>query len=187
MILVPSILSFILISKIAAYLTDRYIMALMPELFLGSFLLIRHLLQPLCKKPKADIMIWGIMLLCILMAYRSPIPFMIETDRDCQAQVKQLGSDTKCIYLYDEGREWVAQCNLLQMKDLNEITFLPHTDFLYYCTDFSKYDTLLLYNAMDISADEAEHIAETAAQLGQYTECSFLFKSGYSRTYVLKR
>lgn len=181
-ILIPSILSFVLISKIAAYMADRYIMAIMPGIFLGSFLLIRHLFR-----TKADMLIWEIMLLCILMAYRSPIPFMIDADRNCREQIKQLGNDTKCIYLYDEGREWVAQCNLLELKDLNEITFLYHTDFLYYCTDFSQYDTLLIYNAMDISGDETKTIAETAAELGQYTECCYLFKFGYSDTYILRK
>lgn len=187
LMLIPSLLSFVLISKIAAYITDRYIMALMPGMFLGSFLFMRLLLRTLWKNPKSDVLIWAVMMLCVLMAYRSPIPFMIDADKVNRAQINQLDNDTKCIYLYDEGREWAAQCNLFQMENLNEITFLPHTDYLYYCTDFSKYDTLLLYNAMDISNDEANNIAENAAKIGQYTECCHLFNSGYSNTYILKR
>lgn len=187
LLLLPSLLSFILISKIAAYLTDRYVMALMPEMFLGCFLLIRQLLQPLWKSSKSDILTWLLMLGCILLAYRDPIPFMIDGDRACIAQINQFDQNTKCIYLYDEGKEWAAQCNLFELENLNEITFLPHTDFLYYCIDFSQYDTLLLYNSMDIDSDEVKNIAETSAQIGQYTECSFLFKFGYAYAYVLKR
>jgi hypothetical protein len=76
---------------------------------------------------------------------------------------------------------------LLELQDLDEITFWYHTDFLYYCTDFAQYDTLILYNSMDLEADEIMTIAETAAEKGGYTVCERIFNSGYSTTYVLKR
>ncbi len=187
LILIPAMLSFLLISKVAAYLTDRYIMALMPQMFLGSFLLMRRLLKYIWENKMSESPILVVMAVCVLIAYRAPLPFSIDGDKEYQSRIQEYGSDAKCIFLYDEGREWVAQCNLFQLENLNEITFLPHTDFLYYCTDFSQYDILILYNAMNLSGDEMQTIAETAAEKGQYTKCEYLFSAGYSVTYVLKR
>lgn len=187
LILAPAALSFLVISKVAAYITDRYIMALMPSFFLGSFLLLRRLLLNIWKNKKSELLILSVIAVSMFMAYRVPLPFMVEYVAQFRELINNQGKNAEYIYLYDEGLEWRAQCNLLEMENLNEITFYPHTDYLYYCTDFSQYDTLVLYNSMALDDDEIKAIAETAAEKGQYTECDYLFSSGYSTTYVLKR
>jgi hypothetical protein len=75
----------------------------------------------------------------------------------------------------------------MELEKLDDITFLYHTDFLYYCTDFDQYDTLILYDSMSVGDDEKKTIAETAAEKGGYTVCEQIFSSGYSTTYVLRR
>lgn len=188
MILVlPAICSFCVIAKIAAYIVDRYIMALMFAFFIGTFLLVYNLLSNITTDKISKLITLTIMIVCVIKSYEDSIPFAMVGADTYEQQIQQFSPDTKCIYLYDEGREWVVQCNLFQVENLNEITFYNHTDFLYYCTDFSQYDELIIYNSMEIDDESVNEIVQTACEIGNYNECKYLFSSGYSDTYVLTR
>lgn len=186
-LILPGVLTFLVISKVAAYTVDRYIMEVMFCFFLGSFLLMRKLALCICNSWKTKVGILFVVAICILLAYRKPLPYLVSHEKGYIEQIEELGNDTKCFYMFDESSRWKIQSNLFELERLQDITFYTNTDYLYYCTDYSQYDTFILYDSMDDRFERISEIQQKVMETGNYTDCEYLFSSGYADAYVFTR
>lgn len=187
-LLIPAMLSFCVISKIAPGSTDRYIMETMPFISLGAFFMIRLLFSGISNKKLVDGGILALMAVCAVISFRdNALDYLYEHTEENKQVIEQYGTDTKCIYLYAEKAVYRTQCNLLELRDMTDITFYNHSDFLLYTTDFSQYDQLILFNTMVMTGEERDSIAQAAAEKGQYTSCKKISATGYASAYLLER
>lgn len=188
MLLLPAIMSFCVIAKIAPGSTDRYIMETMPFISLGIFLILRELLRGVTKSRLADSIVLIVMILCAILSYQdSALNYLYEHTDEYKARIEQYGTDTKVIYLYAEDDLYRAQSNLYELRDMTDITFYWHTDFLLYTTDFSLYDQLLVFSDMDMTGEELNEIMKVVTEKGQYVSCEEIEVTGYATAYLLNR
>lgn len=188
MLLLPAIMSFCVIAKIAPGSTDRYIMETMPFISLGIFLILRELLSGVAKSRLADSIVLIVMILCAILSYQdSALNYLYEHTDEYKTRIEQYGTDTKVIYLYAEDDLYRAQSNLYELRDMTDITFYWHTDFLVYTTDFSLYDQLLVFSDMDMTDDELNEIMKIVTEKGQYASCEEIEATGYATAYLLNR
>lgn len=125
LLLIPSLCYFLLVSKIAAYISDRYLQPIYPMVFLlGAYALyvIGHSI--LSEKRAAAAMAVGAVILTAAGLWFCQWPYLY---RDSEALLQHAAnlSDHLCVYIYDDTWQgWKVQPFFYEVRNYRSVVFV---------------------------------------------------------------
>ncbi len=141
MLIVPAAMNVIIVSQIAPYRADRYIMNTMGITFAGVYIILYNLAK---KRGKIFICACAVLaLVTTVSSYKYGISYFYDDAEEVAAAIAEI-NDAPCLYIY--GRSMYILPNYVDLADFNEIRFIKKkkfkkVDWSQYC----DYDQLVLY------------------------------------------
>lgn len=125
LLLIPSLCYFVLISKIAAYVSDRYLQPIYPMVFiLGAYALSVIGRNILSEKRVAVVMFSGAVVLTATGLWFCQWPYLYRDSEALLQRSKNL-SDYLCVYIYgDTWQGWKVQPSFYEVRNYRSVVFV---------------------------------------------------------------
>ena len=142
-LIVPSLLYYFLIAKIAVYDTDRYIQPVYGVVVASGICGIYVLSRAAMKEKAADLFMVVVFICMIIGSWSCTQLYRFERQEKEETAVKY--EDYDAIYLYRDEELWRIQAGFWRLKDCRSITFISDDGFDYlYQGDILQEDELLV-------------------------------------------
>lgn len=179
----PALLYFLLVSKIAVYNVDRYMMPVYAVLVVGVLLVITRLLRRVFGNHERNTKIVLILILSIMLIgswKNCKWPYLyLETKQTVDA-IKEY-SALDCLCICKKGDEWKTYGNFVELCKLNSITFFP--DGLEPLQSMNELNGKSQYLLYIYGADDEEILTELQDICPQITGYEKLDGIGYASVY----
>lgn len=181
--LIPAVLYFFLVAKIAVYNADRYIMPIFVIFILYFLVAVQWLFKTLCVANKKIYTFMSIMVCAVLISCawnNARWPYLYQDSKAFYIKMESF-SDAPGLYITDE--KWKVPTNFMDVISLNSITYFG-TDIgkLESMEELKKSEEFILY----IISSEKERVIDKIYEMcPQINEAKYLGKSGYSEIYYL--
>lgn len=175
---------FLLVVKIAPYLTERYIMPLGVYIVLMViFLLYKAMCRclPGERKSRVYICIGGIFAVCLILGQMRVGVSYTYADTKEVLQTAERYKDYPVLYVYDSS--WKVLANEEELKRFNECTFTQQKNFGDVLRK-RKEDKLILY--IDAGLDNKTIIDQILEKDKNIASYNMLYKKDYANVYVLE-
>ncbi len=193
LLVVPTIFALIVLLKVAPYVEARYIYSQFFLIFLSVYLLGYYI--TMAYNPKYDKWFVTTMILVTALSYIRPISNCYVEEKDNLAVVNELKDQAEvCIYVYEKYSEWRIQNNMLEVKEFDNVIFMPFENLIWNLQPdvFSDYDSIFLFvdgrtNVKEeAKVDEtAKGIAETMKTANELEHVDELFQFGYAKAFYI--
>ena len=174
---------FLIISKIAPYLTSRYMSPVYGIVPLLAVYILHHCLAKLCRKE--GMLHAAALVLCLFMA-GSSWRWGIENTFESTQEVLDLAAgyaDHQALYLYD-GCGWKVNCNRLELIQYESYRFVSLDGLEEYLAEHPDLDRTVLYVLDEFDQEAAiRRILDADPEL---KESRYLFQSYFASAYYLE-
>lgn len=183
LLIIPAFFYFILVSKIAIYNTDRYIVPIYAVTIVGVLLVGYRFLERILPKQKEIMNIFYVFLISIMIVYswrNCTWPYLYRDTEKAVDKIEEYGA-LDCLYVYQKGDEWKINCNFVEISKMSSITFFPGgLDILREMDQLKNQNQYLIYI---VNADDEEVLEELKDICPQITDYEKLDGIGYASVY----
>ncbi len=181
MVLVPSAIYFLIISKVAVYTTNRYITPIYAVLLCAVFCLVFSVMSSLMDKKKFALCAAVITAVMSVMTFGSCQKGYLYKDTQPLLDFAQQHSELECLYLYD-GVRFRVMPSFTEVSNYKNVTFVDYrNDGFLWSVDYSGNSEMVL---IVVDADQ-NAIDEVMGEYPQFTSCDEIGDFGYATTYHL--
>lgn len=126
LLLVPSFLFYIIVAKMAAYQTDRYISPIYPVLFVAVFCLIGEFLQRITPQKGVALLMCLLVTVTSLQSLRNTNFTYLYRQSNTFLEKTSAYADVDCLCIYDQS--YRVQASYKELSQYKSITFLSVND-----------------------------------------------------------
>ena len=181
--IIPIILYVVIVSKVAPYRTDRYVMAMYAVSFAFLIIFVKYVLE-ICFANKKTMQIGGLCAVCIVLLlsvyrdFRWPYLYL-NSEKRIEKIASYEGADGLCVL--DVG--WKISGNFNEMINIETMTFFKDSiDDLAFMEELSKKEEYILY-AVTVDPEKViEDIFKICPQINAY---DYIGESDYAEIYYL--
>lgn len=181
MVIVPSAVYFVLVSTVAVYITNRYVIPIYGVLLCVVFCMLFALMENLLDKKKFTACALAVVVAVSAATYTTCYKNYQYKSTQQLLDFAQQHSNLECLYLFD-GVKFRMMPSFKEVTGYKNVTFVNYTNegFLW-SVDYSANDELVL---TVVGADE-NAVNEVLKEYPQFTHCDEIGDFGYATTYHL--
>lgn len=182
-LIVPSILYFLLISRVAVYNTDRYIHPIYGVTVTAGIYMIYFVVHAVMRKGLADLFIMLSLFIMMVGSWFGSGVLRFETVGENDTKINY--EDYDAIYIYMDEEQWRVQAGFWKFKDCKSILFLSDDgfDFIYDSGILEEEEILVIIQDEIEDADfYLASVVGVCSNLEKYVEADH---EGYATVYYL--
>lgn len=180
LIFIPTIMYFFIVSKMAAYITDRYMFPIYAGAMGVVFCLVATCLQKLFKDKVLLISLALFMAVIIANEWENmDWPYLGKESANL-IEMSKKRKKVDCLYIYDE--KWKTQPSFLEVRNYNSVTFVNSSNLeILSSLDIINNKELMVL----VTFDSDEIMAKIEEVCPQFNGCSEIGEYFYTTTYYL--
>lgn len=182
-LLIPCLLFFLLVSKIAVYKAERYIQLIYPIIILIFVSLIFLILKRYLNDKKSTFIMCAILIVMVVSGYARTCSFEYLVPGSQEAiELSRQYHDKDSIYIYNAN--WKVQTSFMELEQYKSVTFILFNN-LELLNNNLHYDDFVLYIDPSIENEEEilNSIVDKFPEVEKYTK---LYNYAYSNAYYFE-
>jgi hypothetical protein len=177
---VPSIFYFLIVSKMAAYVVDRYLYPIYAVAFVGVMIVVYYVIKSIVAEKFVYLVVCGICILISVNSWKYEKWDYLYISSDKLLSEASEYSNVDCVYLYDVT--WKAVSDFYEVSRYQSVTFIPVSELEMLndleCVTDSELVVKVIGNADTI----LKQVIEYCPNIDSYDKVG---EFGYSKTYHL--